>query len=304
MAAATVSSGHRVAVSHPGRPTDVAIVSAAFAGSLLAVLNGGFGVTHQGPAAMSTVAVVLVAGCTLPLLGWRHTPLTAFLVTGAANVALAAIVHPIGLPLGPAVAIYAMAANRDLATPWLTRTTTMVTALFVAYLAAAAVVERTFPWVELVHGALLWAAFWLAGERARLRREQIAELKREARRERQLATAEERARIARDLHDSAGHAINVIGVRAGAARLRHHEDPERSLVALEAIEELARQTAADIDRLVGVLRSPDDRDPIVAPTGIASVPSLIAHHRAAGLDVTHRVAGAPRALSSVVDQAA
>jgi signal transduction histidine kinase len=137
-----------------------------------------------------------------------------------------------------------------------------------------------------------------------MRREQMAELKREARRERPLATAEERARIARDLHDSAGHAINVIGVRAGAARLRHHEDPDRSLVALEAIEELARQTAADIDRLVGALRRPDDRDPIAAPAGLASVPSLLAHHRGAGLDVTHRVAGMPRPLSSVVDQAA
>ena len=67
---------------------------------------------------------------------------------------------------------------------------------------------------------------------ARLRRERIAELEerarnaeREAERERRLAAAEERMRIARDLHDSAGHAINVILVQAGAARLLQERDP-------------------------------------------------------------------------------
>ncbi|WP_346105142.1 histidine kinase, partial [Nonomuraea maheshkhaliensis] len=70
---------------------------------------------------------------------------------------------------------------------------------------------------------------------------------REAERERRLAVAEERARIARDLHDSAGHTISLIAVRAGAARLRQDGDVR----ALEAIEELARQTVSDIDQLVG-----------------------------------------------------
>ena len=87
-----------------------------------------------------------------------------------------------------------------------------------------------------------------------------------------LAAAEERARIARDLHDSAGHAINVIAVRAGAARLRHHEDPDRSLAALEAIEELARRTAADFDRIVEALRETNAAGAVEAPPGLASLP--------------------------------
>ena len=73
---------------------------------------------------------------------------------------------------------------------------------------------------------------------------------REAERERRLAAAEERTRIARDLHDSAGHAINVILVQAGAARLLAENDPARSREALETIETVARETLGEIDRLV------------------------------------------------------
>src|SRR5206468_446811 len=118
-----------------------------------------------------------------------------------------------------------------------------------------------FPAPQLLHSGLAWTVAWFAGERARLRHLHMADLherasrsEREAERERLLAVAEERARIARDLHDSAGHAISVIAVRAGAARLRHGQEPDRSLLALEAIENLARQTATDIDHIVGTLR--------------------------------------------------
>src|SRR5262249_58655590 len=91
---------------------------------------------------------------------------------------------------------------------------------------------------------------------ARLRGERISELEeragaagREAARERRLAAAEERTRIARELHDSAGHAINIILVQAGAARLLHRRDPGRSQHAIATIEQVARATIGEIDRL-------------------------------------------------------
>jgi len=172
--------------------------------------------------------------------------------------------------------------------------------------------QSTFPGSELLHTGLAWAVAWFAGERTRLQREQIAELgeralraEREVERERLLAAAEERARIARDLHDSAGHAINVIAVRAGAARLRHHQDPDRSLLALEAIEEVARRTAEDIDQIVGNLRSAGSVNEVVEPPiGLASLDTLIARHREAGLEVMFDGSGTPRRLSTAVDQAA
>jgi signal transduction histidine kinase len=153
---------------------------------------------------------------------------------------------------------------------------------------------------------------WFAGERTRLVRAQIADLRtraeyaeREAERERRLAAAEERARIARDLHDSAGHAINVIAVRAGAARLRHHQDPERSLQALVVIEEVARQTAGEIDQIVGTLREGQPaHGNVEAPLGLASLDTLIARHAEAGFDVTLTRSGTPQALCRAHDQAA
>jgi len=87
----------------------------------------------------------------------------------------------------------------------------------------------------------------------------------------------------------------VIAVRAGAARLRHARDPDRSLAALEAIEGLARQTAAEIDQIVGSLRRGSPADGMVeAPAGLASLDTLVARHRAAGLEITLETAGAPR----------
>ncbi len=70
--------------------------------------------------------------------------------------------------------------------------------------------------------------------------------------------------------------MNVIAVRAGAARLRHRQGPDRSLAALEAIEEVARQTAAEIDTISGSLREDESANRAVkAPAGLASLDTLI-----------------------------
>jgi signal transduction histidine kinase len=123
-------------------------------------------------------------------------------------------------------------------------------------------------------------------------------------RERLLAVAEERTRIARELHDSAGHAVNVIAIRAGAARLHHSQDADRSLLALQAIEDVARETAEEIDQIVGTLREGGPANGAVeAPPGLASLETLIAHHAAAGLEVTFDSAGARRPLGGAADRA-
>jgi len=284
--------------------TQAAIAAVAFAGSILLMLHGGIAVTHRGSGDLDAAAVILVAFTTLPLLAWRRAPFTVFVLTACANVVLAAVVYPIGVPLGPALALYLLAASRNDASPWVARVTASAVLLLVAYVAAAGYAEATFPGFEFLHVGLLWAVAWFAGERTRLRHEQIAELKHDAQRERLLAAAEERARIARDLHDSAGHAINVIAVRAGAARLRHRDDPDRSLLALEAIEELARRTVEEIDHFVGALRERNAAESVEAPPGLASVTTLIAQHTDAGLDIARSTTGTPRALASGVDQGA
>jgi signal transduction histidine kinase len=298
------------ASAHP--LVDGVIAATALGGSLLLLSRGGFGSVGSG-SELDPLGGLLAAGATVPLLFWRRAPFAVFVVTAVGSTLAAALGYALGVPLGPVAALYLLASSRAESRPWTPRAAGVVVALVAAFLAATAAADAGFSAVDLVHSALPWAVAWFAGERTRLRHAHIAALEdrvlrteREAEQERLLAVAQERARIARDLHDSAGHAINVIAVRAGAARLRHDQDPERSLVALAAIEELARQTVEEIDLLVGALRdrgSPD-RVAVDAPPGLASLTTLVARHADAGLVVTIDTAGTPRPLHGAVDQAA
>ena len=290
---------------------DAVLTAAALGGSLL-LLSQGFGSAGSG-SELDLLGGTLAACTTVPLLAWRRALFGVFVVIAVASTLAAGLGYAFGVPLGPAAALYLLAASRDETRPWTPRAAGAVVALFTAFLAATAAAKGSFPGVDLVHSGLARAVAWFAGERTRLRRERIAALEErvvrvehEAEQERLLAVAEERARIARDLHDSAGHAINVIAVRAGAGRLRHPQDPERSLLALAAIEEIARQTVEEIDQLVGTLRdrgSPNSTA-VEAPPGLASLDTLIAHYAAAGLAVTIATAGTPQPLGAAIDQAA
>jgi signal transduction histidine kinase len=303
-----VRAGSRVVI-------DAAIVAATFAGTLALLHHGGVGAPGAVGAAseqLDLVGVVLAACSTVPLIAWRRVPFGVFTATASAGVVLAGLGYPVDLMLGPTAALYLLVASRGRDNPWTGRDTATVVGLYVGYLVATAAAHGSFPAIEFLHTGLAWAVAWFAGERTRLRREHVAGLKkralraeRESERERLLAIAEERARIARDLHDSAGHAISVIAVRAGAARLRHQQDGARSLRALEAIEELARQTVEEIDQIVGSLRDGGPANgTIEAPAGLASLDTLIADQVAAGLEIVVDVSGTPAAVGSAADQAA
>jgi signal transduction histidine kinase len=171
----------------------------------------------------------------------------------------------------------------------------LVGAMLAAHVAAGGVAHDHFPWVETLFGVLVWGTTWLVGERTRTRGERVE-------RERRLAAAEERTRIARDLHDSAGHAINVILVHAGLGRLSAETDPAAAKRAFETIEEVARETVTEIDQMVRALR--EDSDGVEPPAGVAALEGLVERHRAAGLDVATTVRGDVRALPPAVDRAA
>lgn len=257
--------------SIPGWLIDAAVAAATLAGSFV-ILGHGIGASHLG-SELDARGAALVAIASIPLLGWRRAPLLVFATTAIASIVASALDYELLVPLGPTVALYLLAASRDQTHRWSIGTTALVTILFIADMAAIGGAAGSFPVHQLLHVGLAWGVAWFAGERTRLVREQMAALKatavdaqRAAERERLLAVAEERARIARDLHDSAGHAINVIAVRAGAARLRQRDDPERSMAALETIEELARRTAGEIDQIVHSLRDAGERS--TTPPGL------------------------------------
>ena len=131
---------------------------------------------------------------------------------------------------------------------------------------------------------------------------------REAERERRLAAAEERGRIARDLHDSAGHAMNVILVHAGLGRIKSADDSESAREAFATIEDVARESVGEIDQMVRVLREdaalPPGTGEVEPPPGLAAFDGLVERHRTAGLRVTTSVSGEPRPLPPGVDRGA
>jgi signal transduction histidine kinase len=312
----TADLSYRFFAPHPRRASvgDALVAAAALAGSLVLLTHGGFGFgsarSGAGSTTLDPTGGLLVACSTLPLAVWRRAPRLVFVGTASAAVLLAAAEYPVGLTLGPTVALFLLAASRSNEDPWTRRDTTVVVGSLLTLLGATAIGQHDFPWSTLLHTGLAWAVAWFAGDRTRLLHEHLAELsdrahraERDGERDRRLAVAEERARIARDLHDTAAHAINVIAIRAGAARLRG--DPSRSQATLADIEGLARKTAGEIDQIVGALRDRSAAvDAVDAPLGLASLDTLLAHHAASGLDVRLDRRGEPHDLDPALDQAA
>ncbi len=97
------------------------------------------------------------------------------------------------------------------------------------------------------------------------------------------AAADERARIARELHDAVGHTVNVMVLQAGAARLSH--DPDKAFDALREIESLGRSALTDLDHMLGLL---DDSDaPVRGPAKTsADIATMVEELRSAGADIT------------------
>jgi signal transduction histidine kinase len=292
--------GPKSGLAREPRLIDAGLAALAFGASLglLAV-----GESESGSDGIGALEVAAVALASLPLAAWRRAPLAVFVVTALASSLLYGVADPVGPPVGPTVAVYLLAFSGDGS-----RARTRLTLTAVAVLLAVHVVAGGILGAEVLFGITVWGGAWLAGDRTRLRRERMAELEeralraeREAERERRLAAAEERGRIARDLHDSAGHAINVILVHAGMGRLQVDRDPERAREAFATIEEVARETVGEIDELVRVLRD-DGPGEVEPPAGLASLDGLVERHRAAGLDVTSSIHGDPRPLPAGVDR--
>jgi signal transduction histidine kinase len=118
------------------------------------------------------------------------------------------------------------------------------------------------------------------------------------------AIAEERRRIARELHDVIAHTVSVMTVQAGAARLLLDEEPERAVGPLLSVEETGRQALAEIRRLFGVLREDSGEIAFEPQPGMANLDALLEHARRAGLPVEVRVEGQPTTLAPGVDLAA
>ena len=302
------------------RPTPVRWVKAhplladsMLAGLLLVVvilsITGGDttaqGVTYRDANALAIILGVLSA---VPVAWRRRTPLAALVVAGVAAVAYEALgFAESATTIGVLICLYSVAAHCD-------RRRSIIGAVYTAI--GTLVVFITARWGvnlgNIVSNVVVFATAWILGDNLRNRRAYLASLEdRAARLEREQveqahrAVADERARIARELHDVVAHNVSVMVVQAGAARRMTERDPARARDALTSVEAVGRQALDEMRRLLGVLRTEDEATEQRSPQpSVSQLDSLVAHVREAGLPVEVVVEGEPRPLMSGVDMSA
>ena len=165
-------------------------------------------------------------------------------------------------------------------------------------------VVNPVPWTEIGFGAMVFVFAWSLGRWLRwqvLRRQQVQEQQQaEARR----IVAEERTRIARELHDVVAHTVSLMTVQAGAARTVLADDPAAALRAMGAVEVAGRQALDELRHLLGVLR-PDAAAGAEGPQpGLADLARLVEQTREAGLPVSLTTEGLTAGLPARVELSA
>jgi signal transduction histidine kinase len=171
--------------------------------------------------------------------------------------------------------------------------------------------DRDLSAADAVFPVLLTAGPWLLGLSVQLARRREHEALRhaegvEARREDDVrrAAAEERLRVARDLHDVVAHNISALSLQAQVCRRRLEAGGALVVADVRRIEETAQAAMTDVRRLLGVLRIPEDDAALAPAAGIGDLDRLVAQCRESGQPVDLTVCGEPRAVSAALSQAA
>ncbi|GIH64170.1 sensor histidine kinase [Microbispora siamensis] len=258
------------------------------------------------PRPADALNLILAAACTLPVALRRSRPFVLLVATCVPQAALDALHYDPGLSeFGGLVLLYSVAVCRGLA---LSLAALVVS--FSSYAAGAVAGVITPSWTDHVVVTAVLLLCWVCGRAVRLRRAYLAELVQRADRlerareaDTRAARAEERSRIARELHDVVAHHVSVMTVQAAAARKMLDTKPDVARDALTAIEEMGRTAMAEMRSIVGVLRTdgPAERGP---QPGMHDLPTLVEQMREAGLRTQLWIEGERRGLPPGVDLAA
>lgn len=149
---------------------------------------------------------------------------------------------------------------------------------------------------------LLFSAVWIAGNIIRARKNRleaaeltVVELEEDQERTARQAVADERARIARELHDVLGHTLNLVVIQAGAAQRVYNSSPEKALEAVKSIESTSRQALSDVDRMLGILRDPDEAashaPSLEARPSLSRIDSLVSELSTTGQSIELSITG-------------
>jgi signal transduction histidine kinase len=156
---------------------------------------------------------------------------------------------------------------------------------------------------SVIFGVVWTIAFALSRkfEEADEARDRAARAEREREERARAAVGEERARIARELHDVVGHSVSVMTVQASAVRRLLRPEQEREREALLVVEQTGREALAEMRRMVGVLRRPEEAPTLAPQPSLEHVDKLVEQAREAGLPVELRIEGEPLSLPAGVD---
>jgi signal transduction histidine kinase len=273
------------------------VVDGSAAGALFVVaaaqlLHGGLG---------EAVHLPTVAGATLALYRRRQAPLASYALQFLCAL-FTLEVPPLGVLIALFFGQYSAAVHSG----------HRVGAL-AAPVVSAAVLAILFPFsypalpawgLELLVGV----GTWLAGSAMRERQARAVALEDHARHlenqhdlAAQVAVADERSRIARELHDVIAHSVSVMVVQAGAARRLLGRQPERAGEAMLEVEGSGREALTELRRLLGVLAARPDELVLAPQPGLGQLDALVERVDAAGIPVDLRIVGAPRPLPPGLD---
>ncbi len=231
--------------------------------ALIAAISLTFHLTERGSTyhQPSVWGALLTLAATAPIAWRRRRPLA---VLGAVTVAqmIGEAFNFVGPGWsGVLIAAFTVGSLRGGVVLW--RVVSLMTPLLLAFIAWG-VARGDAPWQALISAPLMLGGALVLGDNMRRRRERAAELvdrAERAERERELVAQhhvqDERARIARELHDVVAHSVSLMVIQAGAARRQLSVDPARAESALVTVEQTGRAAMVEMRRILGVLRNDD-----------------------------------------------
>lgn len=250
------------------------------------------------------VALLFSLGACTPYLLRQTFPVTVFVaIYSMAWIQVLWGIDIFAANLMLAFALYNLATRRT----WIV--TSIATACVVGWfvIGTAPVLQQGYTSIGdlgIIALALIWAATW--GTLVRFRRQYIqslkqraAELEKEKVAQTRAAAAEERTRIAREIHDIVAHSLGAMVVMSDAAASRTHADPDLAKTTMYRVRDSGRAALAEMRSVLSVLRS-DGNDTRAPQPGIAQLSDLVDQSRAAGLKVDFRVSRTPPDLSESI----
>ena len=256
--------------------------------------------------------LISMVGVTVPVAYRRRRPIAAVLTMALALLLATALGGAPTRATGIVALIALVSGAYMLGARTQGRVLAAGTIALIVALAADAIVEESQTVSALLFFTFFVVGLPVAAGQATRSRAQLADeladravaLERAREGEAQAAVQEERARIARELHDVVAHDVSVMVVQAAAAKRIVEREPDRAEEAIVSIEGTGREALAEMRRLLGVLRRGDEDLALAPQPSLSRVDALLARTRAVGLDVALERSGDDAPLPAGVDLAA